>query len=202
MQPGCSGHCWLGFVLGFNPHPARRPDATAPGSVPTAGSRCFNPHPARRPDATGSCGLNRRLPHSFNPHPAFWPDATCHQYPDPERRPQGFNPHPARRPDATRQRRRRRWTPTCFNPHPARRPDATGQGQLVATGRNHRFQSSSGLLAGCNMFPYYSQNNRLTFQSSSGQKAGCNPVNVRRTRIPVSILIRPGPEVLIRPAIA
>ena len=38
---------------GFNPHPARRPDATAGGSVPRGcKAGCFNPHPARRPDAT------------------------------------------------------------------------------------------------------------------------------------------------------
>jgi len=67
-----------GYAAGFNPHPARRPDAT-PGrtcltlpeefqssSGPKTGCHlsaisyvrllnCFNPHPARRPDATRSC---------------------------------------------------------------------------------------------------------------------------------------------------
>ena len=134
---------------GFNPHPARRPDATKGfygARPPHAG---FNPHPARRPDATP-------------PRPARW---HCDY---------GFNPHPARRPDATADssnnifrttlfqsssspkagcnkstsydscaecsfqsssspkagcntpappKARHGWA--CFNPHPARRPDAT-----------------------------------------------------------------------------
>ena len=37
----------------FNPHPARRPDATPPAWVSVRPSwTSFNPHPARRPDAT------------------------------------------------------------------------------------------------------------------------------------------------------
>ena len=39
-------------MKGFNPHPARRPDATLPAPVPAFTSLGFNPHPARRPDAT------------------------------------------------------------------------------------------------------------------------------------------------------
>ena len=38
---------------GFNPHPARRPDATVTATNANgAMAACFNPHPARRPDAT------------------------------------------------------------------------------------------------------------------------------------------------------
>ena len=136
----------------FNPHPARRPDATRTvmlaivlgqvefqsSSSPKAGCNalgafllfrgrvlCFNPHPARRPDATGShrqhqhavggvsiliqpegrmqrgcCRCSRNSSPCFNPHPARRPDATCCP-PRCPRRGTGFNPHPARRPDAT-----------------------------------------------------------------------------------------------------
>ena len=39
----------------FNPHPARRPDATGKqGALVDHASKSFNPHPARRPDATSS----------------------------------------------------------------------------------------------------------------------------------------------------
>ena len=55
----------------FNPHPARRPDATA-WEWPS-----FNPHPARRPDATAAQRWRAKSAHlSFNPHPARRPDAT------------------------------------------------------------------------------------------------------------------------------
>ncbi len=39
--------------IGFNPHPARKPDATAlQQRWHDDARRCFNPHPARKPDAT------------------------------------------------------------------------------------------------------------------------------------------------------
>ena len=39
---------------GFNPHPARKPDATCSQNPHDVGDdTCFNPHPARKPDATG-----------------------------------------------------------------------------------------------------------------------------------------------------
>ena len=91
----------------------------------------------------------------------------------------GFNPHPARRPDATRvfeadggvrmlvhvsilirlEGRMQRGTPSMgtiamlvgsFNPHPARRPDATCPSPPTVPS-TPGFQSSSGLLAGCNL---------------------------------------------------
>ena len=49
----------------FNPHPARRPDATVAMAEVVARSWpiCFNPHPARRPDATsGLCTVRQRSP--------------------------------------------------------------------------------------------------------------------------------------------
>ena len=59
---------------GFNPHPARRPDATIPTAYTSPLRYCFNPHPARRPDATLEYDSIRN--HGFNPHPARRPDAT------------------------------------------------------------------------------------------------------------------------------
>ena len=174
----------------FNPHPARRPDATSRTSNPKCSYTCFNPHPARRPDAT----LPGRCPGRLIPHPLFqsssgqkagcnWafhditlsPSLTC------------FNPHPARRPDATSVSclvrmelpimfqsssgqkagcnfagggTQQRLPANCFNPHPARRPDATSP----------RDRTSPAM---------------TTFQSSSGQKAGCNisdPIVLRARR--------------------
>ena len=80
-KAGCNSWRWTACPMWpacFNPHPARRPDATAPGfhwvkdALP-----CFNPHPARRPDATASVihWVKDALP-CFNPHPARRPDAT------------------------------------------------------------------------------------------------------------------------------
>ena len=137
------------------------------------GTKCFNPHPARRPDAT-RCPCTVRLPRTrFNPHPARRPDATRGRHPprghpvrvsiltrpvgrmlrrirrtDPvaahvsiltrpvgrmlptapacrPRRRSRFNPHPARRPDATCWLAFSSSAGPRFNPHPARRPDAT-----------------------------------------------------------------------------
>ena len=57
-----------------------------------------------------------------------------------------------------------------------------------------QFQSSSGLLAGCNTLVYpMSQSSSNRFQSSSGLLAGCNAdvIVVVAGSCPVSILIRP-----------
>ena len=56
QKAGCnsSGVMISTALLRFNPHPARRPDATASEAGLLLSLRGFNPHPARRPDAT--CG--------------------------------------------------------------------------------------------------------------------------------------------------
>ena len=69
-------HAWA--VLGFNPHPARRPDASGGcGQCLYQAIASFNPPPARRPDASGGCGqcLYQAIA-SFNPPPARRPDAS------------------------------------------------------------------------------------------------------------------------------
>ncbi len=40
------------FLARFNPHPARKPDATPPETARNVEFQGFNPHPARKPDAT------------------------------------------------------------------------------------------------------------------------------------------------------
>ena len=117
---------------------------------PRPSRRRFNPHPARRPDATGG---QRHYHHPCHVSILIQPEGRM-QHPllraDPGRVGR-FNPHPARRPDATRRRPLSSsqqasfqssssqkagcnppaaWPIWCrriirFNPHPARRPDAT-----------------------------------------------------------------------------
>ncbi len=61
---------------------------------------CFNPHPARKPDATGAIFPMSSMSDGFNPHPARKPDATSVPL-SISTLASGFNPHPARKPDAT-----------------------------------------------------------------------------------------------------
>ena len=61
-----------------------------------------------------------------------------------------------------------------FNPHPARRPDATPNAARADRPSNAKFQSSSGQKAGCNAWSKPTPASSNPFQSSSGQKAGCN----------------------------
>ena len=179
------------------------------------GLGCFNPHPARRPDATGLPYPHHQGEHEVSiliqpegrmqrdqgqqelgnllvsiliqPEGRMQPDQAlavaydwefqsssspkagcnstspgCPSWPS-----TSFNPHPARRPDATPCRRPGHPRCRSFNPHPARRPDATTQGLgEVAI--------------------------RFGVQSSSSPKAGCNHQRVgRRAALEVSILIQP-----------
>ena len=135
-EGGCNVHSALPSIS-FNPHPARRPDATCLSISRRISSR-FNPHPARRPD--NSCDFPSLHPTCFQSSSGQKAGCNHHAWPDPNR----FNPHPARRPDATVWL----WHRRRFNPHPARRPDATGRPSPT-------FQSSSGQKAGCNLNSAY-----------------------------------------------
>ena len=160
---------------GFNPHPARRPDATA---HPVEDNRPLEVSILIRPEGR----MQRRWPPPLHTNSEvsilIRPEgrmqrvavAACRgsvSWVSILIRPEGrmqrpvrawpvwrsrqrFNPHPARRPDATSSRSGRHTPTGSFNPHPARRPDAT-----------YAFESP-------NLLPN-------PFQSSSGQKAGCNP---------------------------
>ena len=120
------------------------------------------------------CHTQRDEQTCFNPHPAFWPDATNQVGFNedgtsvsilirPEGRMQrdegclcgdcGYDVSILIRPSG-RMQRSRRWCRrarySCFNPHPAFWPDATRL-WLLLVGNPLMFQSSSGLLAGCNL---------------------------------------------------
>ena len=90
------------IATGFNPHPARRPDATFVGAPGGPAPIVFQSSSGQK---AGCNVVDYRLDQqarSFNPHPARRPDATC--WGCGRRRVSnmaGFNPHPARRPDAT-----------------------------------------------------------------------------------------------------
>ena len=122
-----------------------------PGSV----CWCFNPHPARRPDATNGA-FNSFSCSSAAVSILIRPEGRMQLCPATVRRPwvSCFNPHPARRPDATGRAattappllfqsssgQKAGCNPglllvvACFNPHPARRPDATSQRPLALHG--------------------------------------------------------------------
>ena len=158
----------------FNPHPARRPDATMIANALQAGHTCFNPHPARRPDATNS-----------KHRPGFSAIR--------------FNPHPARRPDAT-QRNGRHARLNLFQSSSGPKAGCHARSQIYQWARSW-FQSSSGPKAGCHNSAVTSSTLRycfnphparrpdatraikffaamyISFQSSSGPKAGCHPLS-------------------------
>ena len=89
---------WLPASAGFNPHPARRPDATCiEWRRVRHGCGSFNPHPARRPDATQTGSGNGALSQLFQSssgQKAGCNPGTPGQSP---RSGSGFNPHPAQK---------------------------------------------------------------------------------------------------------
>ena len=190
MQPR-SGSPGRRLQACFNPHPARRPDATVAvrrikdsrrvsiltrpeGRMQRSSisphhrsRRGFNPHPARRPDATSEGSEGGGAGRTFQSSPG--PKAGCNQCAGVGRR--GVVVSILTRPEGRMQRARpasaKRPRSRSFNPHPARRPDATPR------------------LPGVRL-------RLLAFQSSPGPKAGCNvPPLERPYRLRVSILTRP-----------
>ena len=162
------------YLVGcFNPHPARRPDATSAGrpALPSPGS--FNPHPARRPDATVKrvvlitpvllvsilirhSGRMQRFGNSLSPARRMFQSSSGLLA--------GCNPP------------RRSVLPHAhdgFNPHPARRPDATPSGGLHQRDTNVSIliRPEGRMQLGISVASFTPL---LLFQSSSGQKAGCN----------------------------
>ena len=88
---------------GFNPHPARKPGATASRRCGFQSATGFNPHPARKPGATCLITRSGHSSRRFNPHPARKPGATAAVGLGYTSK-MGFNPHPARKPGATKRR--------------------------------------------------------------------------------------------------
>ena len=170
----------------------------------------FNPHPARRPDATvpfqSSTGLLGAAEVSIliRPEGRMQPFTARRSWPLPLDR---FNPHPARRPDATAQQRadehdapfqsssgqkagcncRSNYSRGISTVSILIRPEGRMQrGHFAVHVRTYLlvFQSSSGQKAGCNprwLFPGCNGQSSWSamFQSSSGQKAGCNTAACR-----------------------
>ena len=150
MQPACAGPRSPTWFC-FNPHPARRPDATAGLPPARLSPTCFNPHPARRPGATrplAVLALGDRVSILIRPEGrmqlfilAIWPSSHA-LFQSSSGQKAGCN---------ARWQRYFSFNKRCFNPHPAFWPDAT------------RFRMPPAVRG----LPW--------FQSSSGQKAGCNP---------------------------
>ena len=160
--------------LCFNPHPARRPDASPVDMQQLrSGQPRFNPHPARRPDASGVPG---RSPIDWAFQSSSSPKTGCKG---------GFvvigEPHlnqfQSSSSPKTGCKRRGAGTAggcrTCFNPHPARRPDASGAGReqpavavlvSILIQPEDRMQAARG--GNSRRLPYL-------FQSSSSPKTGC-----------------------------
>ena len=173
MQPRRAAKYPRPDTLGFNPHPARRPDATLDNNTVCARSTVsilIRPEGRMQLCVIEACGKLIPVSILIRPEGRMQPVGPMRT-----QETQSFNPHPARRPDATRSSvKRSELSLICFNPHPARRPDATRWPHAYSG--DSKFQSSSGQKAGCN--PEFREAIRVEldlFQSSSGQKAGCNP---------------------------
>ena len=149
MQPG-PARCTVGLSTGFNPHPARRPDATAAA-------------PRKPLDVTFQSSSGQKA--GMQPL-----RRGCRAVRSP-----GFNPYP---PEGRIQPSLDGWHLTAisagFNPHPARKAGCNGRGHAVDV-LPGQVSISSGLLADATRVTVCLGCIRVAvFQSSSGQKAGCN----------------------------
>ena len=191
--------------------------------------RCFNPHPARRPDATRIVdSFKPRRLSEFQSSSGQKAGCNAAEGAGWRVRDTLFQSSSGQKAGCNAFRDVVSWTTSRaggFNPHPARRPDATpcrSWSQPVIA-QSFMFQSSSGQKAGCNVQAdssgrYLPQGVvsilirpegrmqpgcqaaqasaalRFRFQSSSGQKAGCNEADGSTSltsKARVSILIRP-----------
>ena len=126
QKAGCNAipHSALRTHYCFNPHPARRPDATCWARRYWWPTWCFNPHPARRPDATAWYDEQNRISALFQSSSSQ--KAGCNK----AEQDSSLAPLVVSiliQPEGRMQRRRcsPAYTTRSFNPHPARRPDAT-----------------------------------------------------------------------------
>ena len=120
----------LAYHMGFNPHPARKPDATSIDSVDVRTIVGFQSSPGPK------AGCNVRQA-KWRILVVFWfqsspgPKAGCNMMSkNLTASSTCFNPHPARKPDATFKRLGNGQAGRGFNPHPARKPDATLASQV------------------------------------------------------------------------
>ena len=203
QKAGCNLPCgrWVDVWSGFNPHPARRPDAMHLRPALALFPALFQSSPGQKagcnkvsmrssmssitmfqssPGQKAGCNLvNSILPaalnHSFNPHPARRPDAiggvAC----------QGrmlccsvFQSSPGQKAGCN-------WDPSRQSGSSGTvvsiltRPEGRMQSECArAVPPVAMFQSSPGQKAGCNHGSMAAAAWHWLFQSSPGQKAGCN----------------------------
>ncbi len=157
--------------LGFNPHPARKPDATSNTVEKRLRCGCFNPHPARKPDATAM-------------HRGEMTDQQVSILTRPESRMQlhsgeikvlttVFQSSPG--PKAGCNRVKNFGVGGDMYVSILTRPESRMQHGLLRRFLWHaEFQSSPGPKAGCNRLNMSLLLSLCWFQSSPGPKAGCN----------------------------
>ena len=109
----------------------------------------FNPHPARGPDATRACTASSSWAPSFNPHPARGPDATATSEPDRTRQRVSILIQPEGRMQR-RPRPRTRFRPPGFQSSSSPRAGCNYQSGNRQESLTSTFQSSSSPRAGCN----------------------------------------------------
>ena len=153
---------------------------------------CFNPHPARRPDATPfTVSVNLSTPRMFQSSSSQ--KAGCNPMATGALMlTSGFNPHPARRPDATTRPLAAPTPLPRFQSSSSQKAGCNFTAEALMRAFNS-FQSSSSQKAGCNREGTWTPVASTSFQSSSSQKAGCN---IERLLLSakggeVSILIQP-----------
>ena len=151
-KAGCNGSCGhhiTRWFASFNPHPARRPDATTNCRRWSAIHQGFNPHPARRPDATGAAGITL---------------------------PGGSQVSILTQPEGRMQQRTAGAGLQSIKVSILTQPEGRMQpSRLRSFSPSSTFQSSPSPKAGCNtrlLFGFAAQG---LFQSSPSPKAGCNP---------------------------
>ncbi len=132
----------------FNPHPTRRPGATAPHSELASHQMCFNPHPTRRPGATPARTVPRWA-RSFQSPPD--PEAGC----DADRR---HHPPPLRH--------------VSIPTRPGGRVRRLSG--LAASETGNRFQSPPDPEAGCDLPDAIYSYHTSEFQSPPDPEAGCD----------------------------
>ena len=104
QKAGCNRLLFLDVVrriIRFQSSPGQKAGCNSCRPSWTRPAKSFNPHPARRPDATWDEGLNIRRIAMFQSSPGQKAGCNRSQSRRQDSYPCCFNPHPARRPDAT-----------------------------------------------------------------------------------------------------
>ena len=160
--------------VSFNPHPARRPDATLPNTCAESRSCGFNPHPARRPDATVASGdditgLSVSIlirPEGRMQHHVVGPAVADVVQVSILIRPEGR----MQRPGRFQQRYRPQQVSILIRPEGRMQQEQTPQASAALGQVSILIRPEGRMQRGCDGSTSW----LWRFQSSSGQKAGCN----------------------------